>query len=112
MYQLKQEKLSLGQEPELSATLGAVSPSVASEENWLLYVQWSCALTKAACDNFLKAAQIGVGLGESHLVCNAAVYLWNYNQHLLQSDRLGDLIPTFRTLLATMRKLPKLEYVS
>lgn len=109
MYQLKQEKLSLGQAPNLSAILGAVSPGVASENNWMLYVEWSSALTKATCDNFLKAAKIGVSLGESHLISNAAVYLWNYNQHLLQSDSLGELVPTFRALLASMRKLPKLR---
>lgn len=110
VYQLKEEKLSLGQEPSLTATLGSVSPVVASEDSWLLYVEWSIALTKAACDNFLKAAKIGVYLGESHVVSNAAVYLWNYNQHLLQSDQLGELIPTFRAVLASMRKLPKLRY--
>ena len=111
IYQLKQEKLNLGQEPNLTATLGPVSPAVASEDSWLLYTEWSIALTKATWDNFLKAAKIGAFLGEPHLVSNAAVYLWNYNQHLLQSNRLGELVPTFKAVLVYLRKLPKHRYV-
>ena len=111
MHQLQEEKLSLGQTPDLSIVGTKVSSKVAFEENWLCYTEWASALTKAACEHFLKAAKIGVFLGEPHLVSNVAVYLWNYNQHLIRSDKLGELIPTFRTLLAHMRKPPKLRCV-
>lgn len=81
-------------------------------ENWLSYVEWASSLSKAASEHFLKASKIGVFLEESHLVNNAAVYLWNYNQHLIQSNTLVELIPTFRSLLASMRdKFTKRKYV-
>lgn len=69
-------------------------------------------LTKNAYEHFLKAAKLGVYLGEPHLVSNAAVYLWNYNHHLLDSNTLVELVPICRDLLASMRKLPKLKYVT
>lgn len=103
VYQLQQENLSLGQKPCISAIGAEQSPSVMYVENWLSYVEWASSLSKAACEHFLKASKIGVFLGEAHLVNNAAVYLWNYNQHLIQSNTLIELIPTFRSLLASMR---------
>lgn len=74
----------------------------------MCYTEWCSALTKAACDNFLKASKIGGFLGEPHLISNAAVYMWNYNRHSIQG---AQLVPAFRALLATMRKLPKFKYV-
>lgn len=78
-------------------------------EHWLSYTEWSTSLTKATHENFLKAAELGVYLGEVHLVSNAAVYLWNYNHHLLESNTVVELIPTYKTLLTKMRKMPKMK---
>lgn len=107
---MKQEGLSPGQKPHLSLVGAEKWPSVAQSEEWLTYVEWASTLTGAMHEHFLKAAELGVHLEEPHLVSNAAVYLWNYNHHCIDSDMLVELAPTFRDLLAHMRKLPKLKY--
>lgn len=75
-------------------------------------MSWCSTLTSTAYQCFLTAAELGVFLQEQHLVSNAAIYLWNYNHHLIQSKKLIELIPTYRSLLAIMRKLTSLKYVT
>lgn len=110
VYQLKQEGLSPGQTPQLSVIGAENFPSVAHNENWLSYMKWAGTLTQAVYGHFLKAAKLGMHLGEPHLVSNAAVYLWNYNHYSINAGLLVELVPTYRQLLANMRKLPKLKY--
>lgn len=109
MYQLKQEGLSPGQTPQLSAVGAENFPSAAHDEKWLSYTKWASTLTKAMYDHFLKAAKLGVQLREPQLVSNAAVYLWNYNHHSINAGMLVELVPTYKQLLANMRKF-KLKY--
>ncbi len=111
MYQLQQEGLSLGRAPKASIFGAKNSPEVLNTEHWISYTEWCNTLTSETYSHFLRAAECGIFLKEQHLVSNAAIYLWNYNHHLIESNLLVQLIPTYRTLLASMRKMPDLKYV-
>uniref|UniRef100_A0A3P8Q9U3 Cilia and flagella associated protein 46 n=1 Tax=Astatotilapia calliptera TaxID=8154 RepID=A0A3P8Q9U3_ASTCA len=56
-----------------------------SEEDpqWVIYRDWIQALCAYTTSNFLRAGELGAEIGESWVVANAAIYLWNYNSHLL-----------------------------
>ena len=109
---LSKEGLGLGEPPKLSALRGVVEPpSVGYSKDWVAYGEWASLLTKTAQELFLKGARLGVLLGEPHLVSNAAVYLWNYNHHAIDSGSVVELIPVHRALLASMRKMADLKQV-
>ena len=112
VYQLKQESLSPGQTPQLSAVGAEGLASVAHHENWLSYMKWANTLTNAIHTHFLKAAELGVHILEPYIVSNAAVYLWNYNHYSVEAGMWVELVPTFRRLLALIRKLSKSKYAA
>ncbi|KAK2823968.1 hypothetical protein Q5P01_021143 [Channa striata] len=88
----------------------AIPPQVAgvpvSEEDphWVIYRDWIQALSSYASSNFLRAAELGVEIREMWVVANAAIYLWNYNNHLLAAGEYKHLVPTFQSLLEILRK--------
>ena len=106
---LQEEGLGLGESPQLGTFGAETHPSVSQHQDWVAYSEWANLLTTTANEHFLKGASLGVLLGEPHLLCNAAVYLWNYNHHLIDSDRIVELIPVYRSLLASMRKMTNLK---
>uniref|UniRef100_A0A3P9HU19 Cilia and flagella associated protein 46 n=1 Tax=Oryzias latipes TaxID=8090 RepID=A0A3P9HU19_ORYLA len=54
-----------------------------SEADWAAYRDWIHSLSAYATSNFMRAGQLGAEIGEPWVVANAAIYLWNYNSHLL-----------------------------
>ncbi|KAM6916250.1 cilia- and flagella-associated protein 46 [Xenentodon cancila] len=76
-----------------------------SEEDphWVIYRDWIQALSAYATSNFLRAGELGAEIGEPWLVANAAIYLWNYNSHLLAAEEYQLLLPTFQTLLQMLQ---------
>ncbi len=108
---LREEGVGLGEAPQLSALGAETHPSVKYSQDWVSYGDWATLLTKTSHDLFLKGTQLGVVLGEPHLVSNAAVYLWNYSHHAIDSDNVMELIPVYRSLLACMRKMANLKQV-
>ncbi|XP_069395061.1 cilia- and flagella-associated protein 46 isoform X1 [Paralichthys olivaceus] len=78
-----------------------------SEEDpdWVIYRDWIQALSTDATFNFLRAAEIGSAIGESWVVANAAVYLWNYSRHLLASGEYQHLLPSFQNLVEMLQKM-------
>ncbi|KAL0964286.1 hypothetical protein UPYG_G00321810 [Umbra pygmaea] len=90
------------------------TPAVAPEDNgipipedniqWAVYRDWIQDLSAYATSNFLRAAEIGAELHESWLVVNAAVYLWNYNSHLLAAGEHPRLLPTFQRVLELLKQ--------
>ncbi|XP_035257112.1 cilia- and flagella-associated protein 46 isoform X2 [Anguilla anguilla] len=71
---------------------------------WATYRDWVQSLSAYATSNFLRAAQLGAELGEAWIVSNAAVYLWNYNSHVLASGGQRHLVATFQTLVDLMKQ--------
>lgn len=60
---------------------------------------WIHSLSAYATSNFMRACQLGAEIGEPWVVANAAIYLWNYNSHLLAKGEYQLLLPTFQSLL-------------
>ncbi|XP_034040296.1 cilia- and flagella-associated protein 46 [Thalassophryne amazonica] len=77
-----------------------------SEEDphWVVYRDWIQELSAYATSNFLRAAELGVEIGEPWIVENAAVYLWNYNSHLLATREHQLLLPTFQRVVEMLQK--------
>lgn len=57
-----------------------------------------------ATASFLRGAELGVELQEPRLVVNAAVYLWNYNNHILSTKGQYKLVPTFNHMVELLRQ--------
>ncbi|CAH3151990.1 unnamed protein product [Porites lobata] len=70
---------------------------------WVSYCEWISSLSNDVIHSFQRAAEIGVELKEPWLVCNAAVYLWNYTTHLLSQGRNKEVIPTYSPVLEAMK---------
>ena len=49
--------------------------------------------------------ELGIELNESWLVCNGAVYLWNYNQHRIAAKKFKELVPVFEKALFGLQKV-------
>ncbi|KAM9345441.1 cilia- and flagella-associated protein 46 [Symphorus nematophorus] len=77
-----------------------------SEEDphWVVYSDWIQALSAYATSNFLRAAELGAEIREPWVVANAAIYLWNYSNHLLAAGEYPRLLPFFQSLVEIMRK--------
>ncbi|XP_030603277.1 cilia- and flagella-associated protein 46 isoform X2 [Archocentrus centrarchus] len=77
-----------------------------SEEDphWIIYRDWIQALCAYTTSNFLRAGELGAEIRESWVVANAAIYLWNYNSHLLAAGEYILLLPTFQSLVDMLQK--------
>ncbi|XP_044228761.1 cilia- and flagella-associated protein 46 isoform X1 [Thunnus albacares] len=77
-----------------------------SEEDpdWIIYRDWIQALSAYATSNFLRAAELGAEIREPWVTANAAIYLWNYSNHLLAAGEYQRLLPTFQSLVEMLRK--------
>lgn len=64
---------------------------------------WIASLSNEVIHSFHRAAEIGVELKEPWLVCNAAVYLWNYTTHLLSQGRYKEVIPIYSPVLDAVK---------
>ncbi|XP_041867180.1 cilia- and flagella-associated protein 46 isoform X2 [Melanotaenia boesemani] len=90
------------------------SPAVPPQEGWVgvpednphwaVYRDWIQALSAYATSNFLRAGELGAEIGEPWVVANAAIYLWNYNSHLLAAGEFQLLLPTFQSLVEKLRR--------
>ncbi|KAM3842817.1 cilia- and flagella-associated protein 46 [Diretmus argenteus] len=90
------------------------SPAVPPEErgvcvseedpHWAVYRDWIQALSAYATSNFLRAAELGAEILQPWVLMNTAVYLWNYNSHLVAAGEHRRLLPTFQRLVEMLRK--------
>ncbi|XP_028983141.1 cilia- and flagella-associated protein 46 isoform X3 [Betta splendens] len=74
-------------------------------QHWIIYRDWIQTLSAHATSNFLRAAELGVEINEPWVVANAAIYLWNYNSHLLAAGEYQHLVPTFQGLVEMLQKI-------
>lgn len=66
---------------------------------------WIQSLSAYATSSFLRAAELGAEISEQWVVANAAIYLWNYNNHLLGDKQHHLLLPTFKVLVDLLQKI-------
>ncbi|XP_071827819.1 cilia- and flagella-associated protein 46-like isoform X3 [Apostichopus japonicus] len=78
---------------------GYVAKKPEQDEDWIKYRDWITNLSESALKGFLRAAELGVQLKESWIVCSATAYIWNYCSHILEANRHREMIPYFTTLL-------------
>ncbi|KAK2519495.1 Cfap46 [Columba guinea] len=76
-----------------------------SDPEWKTYSLWIDHLSRYAMENFQRAAEIGEELKEAWIVHNAAVYVLNYNRHLISAGRQRDIIADLQTLLGAIRSV-------
>ncbi|XP_043992577.1 cilia- and flagella-associated protein 46 isoform X2 [Gambusia affinis] len=74
------------------------------DQKWILYRDWIQSLSAYATQYFLRGGEIGMEIGEHCLVENAAIYLWNYNAHMLAAEEYKLLLPTFQNLMEMLLK--------
>nr|XP_014352574.1 PREDICTED: cilia- and flagella-associated protein 46 [Latimeria chalumnae] len=84
--------------------MGSIPETPQELQAWTIYRDWIAYLSQYTTENFMRAAELGVELNEVWLVCNAAVYIWNHNNHLLASGRQTELVNTLQTLLNYIKK--------
>ncbi|XP_031761821.1 cilia- and flagella-associated protein 46 isoform X2 [Xenopus tropicalis] len=80
----------------------AVNPE--DNPDWIVYRDWISELSRYATENFLQAAELGVELHEGWITHNAAVYILNYNKHLISTERLSELTDALHKLLTALKK--------
>ncbi|XP_051937204.1 cilia- and flagella-associated protein 46 [Hippocampus zosterae] len=74
------------------------------DPHWIIYRDWIQDLSAYATSTFLRAAELGTQIREPWVVANSAIYLWNYNRHLLVTGAYNCLIPTFQSLVEMFQK--------
>ncbi|XP_061693623.1 cilia- and flagella-associated protein 46 isoform X2 [Syngnathoides biaculeatus] len=74
------------------------------DPHWIIYRDWIQDLSAYATSTFLRAAELGTHIREPWVVANSAIYLWNYNRHLLITGHYNCLIPTFQSLVEMFQK--------
>ncbi|KAM4729450.1 cilia- and flagella-associated protein 46 [Anableps anableps] len=73
------------------------------DPSWVVYRNWIQSLSAYATCCFLRGGELGVEIGEPWLVENAAIYLWNYNSHMLAARNYKLLLPTFQNLVEMLQ---------
>nr|XP_009668849.1 PREDICTED: tetratricopeptide repeat protein 40 [Struthio camelus australis] len=76
-----------------------------SDAEWKTYSLWIDYLSQYAMENFQRAAEIGEELNEAWIVHNAAVYVLNYNKHLITSGRQREILEYLQTLLRAIKNV-------
>ena len=67
--------------------------------------EWIYDLSEQSTGHFLRGLALGIELDEAWIVCSAAAYIWNYNNHLLAQGRHQEIAPTLATVLAGLKKI-------
>ncbi|KAK1166636.1 cilia- and flagella-associated protein 46 [Acipenser oxyrinchus oxyrinchus] len=109
IYKLRSEGILLNDkaippEDKSKHPIGFIMKNPETDPEWLIYRDWIQYLSSYATENLLRAAELGVELHEAWIVCNAAVYIWNYNNHLIRSGRQRELVDTLQTVLAALKQ--------
>ena len=96
-----------------SGRTGSKSPQIAdllyciafqiTKQIYFSFSKWISSLSDDAIRGFQRAAAIGVELNEPWLVCNAAVYVWNYTTHMLCEGRYKEIIPIYNPIFEAMK---------
>nr|KAG5695793.1 hypothetical protein BaRGS_013391 [Batillaria attramentaria] len=84
---------------------GYVPKKPEEDPDWTEYCDWIAELSDVSTKSFLRGLQLGVDLIEPWLVCCAATYIWNYNNHILSQNRHREIVPALTTVLDGLKKV-------
>ncbi|XP_063723597.1 cilia- and flagella-associated protein 46-like isoform X4 [Symsagittifera roscoffensis] len=84
---------------------GYVPPRPDQDKNWIEYTNWISKLHSLVTQSFLRASDIGVELKEPWIVQSAVAYLWNYNNHILSSNRHCEITQPFEHLYECLKEV-------
>ncbi|KAI5107889.1 cilia- and flagella-associated protein 46, partial [Silurus meridionalis] len=101
IHKLRSEGVELNDSPVPPVKRGMLT---LDDPQWTLYSDWIQEMSDYATTNLLRGAELGAELQEPWLVVNAAVYLWNYNSHILAAKRQNKLVITFSQLVELLRQ--------
>ncbi|KAH9492442.1 Cilia- and flagella-associated protein 46 [Bulinus truncatus] len=82
-----------------------VSKKPEEDADWVEYREWIVALSKEATKSFLRGLFLGVLLNEPWIVCSAAAYVWNYNNHIFGQGREDEITSDLSTVLEGLKKV-------
>lgn len=77
----------------------------ADMKEWKVYSEWVEKITKEALERFQVACNHGVSLNNPLIVCNSAVYVWNYTKHLLEKKEYSLLTQQYLPLFNSLKKI-------
>ncbi|XP_029648903.1 cilia- and flagella-associated protein 46-like [Octopus sinensis] len=83
----------------------------AEDKDWQIYCQWIQQMNSKISSSFLRGLILGYNLNDSHIVGNAATYLWNYNLHIIEQNRQSEIVGCFSTILEGMQKVDYSEFI-
>ena len=76
-----------------------------TDVEWHEYCEWLQSLCEEIIKDFLRGVKIGVLLNEAWIVCQGAVYCWNYFHHIFEQKRHSVVNNTLSELLDGLRKV-------
>ena len=71
---------------------------------WKSYSNWVDYVSAESVSRFLAAGEHSASLGDAVLVCNAAVYVWNYTRHFLERKDFTKLTEHYQPLFNLLRR--------
>ena len=71
----------------------------------MIYSEWIDSLSKDAVTAFLRTVTLGMELEEPWIVCSAASYVWNYNNHTMTQLRHHEMVETLKEVLSGLKKV-------
>ncbi|XP_027030821.2 cilia- and flagella-associated protein 46 isoform X5 [Tachysurus fulvidraco] len=106
IHKLRSEGVELNESPvpPVKRRAPTLNTNTTNDPQWTLYSDWIQEMSVYATANFLRGAELGAELQEPWLVVNAAVYLWNYNNHILVVKGQNKLVQTFSQLVELLRE--------
>ncbi|MFT7806045.1 cilia- and flagella-associated protein 46 [Arapaima gigas] len=102
IQKLRSEGMNLNQEPSPPEDRRKDAPPEGNSQ-WAIYREWVQELSAQATNSFLRAAELGAEIQELWIISNAAVYLWNYNKHMLVMEGQRQLLAPFQKLIDIMK---------
>ncbi|ESP03735.1 hypothetical protein LOTGIDRAFT_237561 [Lottia gigantea] len=110
IHLLRSEKVELNNVPippedTRKRPKGYVAKKPEEDPDWLEYCDWIKMLSEMSTKSFLRGLELGVVLDEAWLVCSAAAYIWNYNNHVLAGNRHREILDTLSAVLDGLRQV-------
>ncbi|XP_056005172.1 cilia- and flagella-associated protein 46-like isoform X7 [Ostrea edulis] len=84
---------------------GYVAKKPEEDPDWIEYCDWIKSLSDDTTHSFLRGLELGVELEEPWLVCSAAAYIWNYNNHVLTQRRHREVMDTLTKVIEGVKKV-------
>lgn len=78
--------------------------NISETDEWKLYSNWIDNISQQSIARFYNAGNHGSNLNDPIIVCNAAVYTWNYTKHLMERKEFEQLTQYYQPLFNLLRK--------